>query len=480
MTSRADLENYAIFLQKMAHMIVSTPTMKRATLSKLVGEAGLFDRDLTTVLSVLYAHDNLSGEGVPDADKPITLIKALQELLSNSGFYFPSLSRRMRHIETATNGSFSNPSSEYGGGEADALDRPLRAIGEKLHEIRMYGLQSGDEKKKKSTEKEGAHAFNLLDKLIGTIKAMETEGSGYNVSDSHSRATSGRTDFLDARYDELSGKINDQVGTSSSGEKIELFHLNVPSMHKELGLKSYAVSEASYSLITEVTTVLFGEDYKIPENFYPIKKLLPPPPLGSQSDSARDERQEEMWALRRISRRDSLGKRVVRVITLPFSPDQVDDNFPTLDLYSDDYIGPSVSRTVLESINAMRFSGYVDFDDKYRMMIMWATAGDDSKKGNRGGTYKDLLFHSLKDSKNSFTKAFGVEPTLTRTKRGAAYYWPKAINLGSLVDNFYTIVSLIKSINSSIAKKEEARKLTRSFNKEINDDELPGYMEESL
>tara|TARA_R100001079_G_scaffold97565_1_gene61177 strand:- start:4008 stop:5483 length:1476 start_codon:yes stop_codon:yes gene_type:complete len=486
-----ETESYSIHLQKVAHMVLSSPDIKVATLSKLVGEAGLFDRELASILTVLYSHNNLSGRGMPEASKPIVLLKRIAEDLQDRGFYFPSFSRRLKHIESATNGSFERKEgSQYGGGESQALDRPLRSLREKLYEVRLHDAgHAKDEGGKDITKRTGEETLSMVEKLIGAIKTLETEGSPYGVSDSSDRANSRRNEFLDKRFDEFGQKLNFSVGSTAEGQKIEMYHLH-PVHTEDFGERTYAISEDNYALLVSVMRKAVP-DWSPSESYAYVDNIIPPiypskdrgrsieSPDRSTQKQREQEAQKERDLLTSISQKGEYDQSVVRTIRLPFAPDQIDDNFPSLELDSDTYIGQNVSKVVVESINRMRFSGFVDFDQDYRMMIMWANAPSDDHKDVMGKTYRDLLEKVLKAYSSKFGDLLKVKPEVRKIKRGAALYFPKPISLHVLVKSFTPLQNLLNQTNASIENAEIARGLERSFNREINDDELPGHMENS-
>lgn len=486
MGAREKLEQHSIFLQKVAYALLTEENVRLGTIGKLVGDAGMFDRDMSTILTILFAHNNLAPS-VPDAEKPKTILEQIAKDLTSRGFYLPSFQRRWNHIEKVTNGSFQQPQpNQHGAGEAGALDRPLRRLREKMYEIRL----SDEAMRAKPSEgrpsdgpRLGLITTQSVEKLISSVKALETEGLSYNVRDSGERATKRQTEFLNARYDELSAKLNKSVGSTAEGQKIKILHLHPPAWKNEpdRGERWYAVAEDDFARLVEAVGKAVRGGFNPDSRFEYIDELIGEEPVETGTGRREDEWEAERAELAELEQPDPGGndRAVVRTVHLPFAPDQIDDNFPTLELHKDEYIGQNISRTIVENINRMRFSGFVDFDQNYRMMIMWANApdDDDAQRDELGTSYRDLLLKVLGHYKSKFGELLDMDPEVHRTNTGAALYFPKPASVAHLVRNFNELRNLINKVNEVIERQETDRGLSRAFNREINDQELPAYME---
>ena len=502
MGARERIEAHSIFLQKFAYRLLTDDDMRLATIGKMVGDQGIFDGDMTTILTLLFAHNNLNSPQIGSKEEqPATLLRKISKDLLARGFYLPSFRRRFNHILEVTGDKWRRDEpSAVGGGEAGSLDRPLRSLRQKMYELRLH--DSGRADNAPATSRTGEETTQLVEKLIMSVKRLETEGLPYRVKDSSERVNKKQTEFLNARYDELSTKINSSTGSTSEGDKIPLLYLHPQHMGEDTewfqqmgsGSNLYAVKEADFSrLIEAVATARKG--WKPENKFVYITDLIKAPPANAPPDLGRlpdaptterdpadlqDQHRAELDALEEFAQPKKVSPHpVVRVVNLPFAPDQIDDNFPTLELYDDAAVGPNMTRVTVENINRMRFAGFVDFDDKYRMMIMWANAPDDENKDVMDRTYRDLLVRVLGVHKHFYQDLVGMEPEVHKTKVGASYYFPAPVSVAHLVEVFMDLINLINRTNSSIEHQEVELKLERAFNREIDDEELPGYMEES-
>lgn len=497
MGARERIEQHSIFLQKFAYRLLTDDNIRLATIGKLVGDHGIFDRDMSTILTLLFAHNNLMSPQIGQkADQPVALLVRIYKDLEQRNFYLPSFRRRFNHIREITNESFIQEGpGAVGGGEAGSLDRPLRSLRQKMYETRLHDAGHAEDKQGTPfTKRTGEETTQLVEQLITTVKSLETEGLPYRVTDSGERASKQQTEFLNARYDELATKINTATGTTAEGEKIPLLYLHPQHLRDdpEWGERWYAVREEDFPHLTEaVATARKG--WRPEAKYVYVTDLVrepedTPPDLGRDPDAPATERhseerseqyQAELDTLGGFSQPGSAGKPVVRIVRLPFAPDQIDDTYPTIELADDQAVGPNMTLVTIENINRMRFAGFVDFDDKYRMMIMWANAPSDEKKSAMGRTYRDLLVKVLGVFKHQYEELVGMEPEVHKTKAGASYYFPKPVSVARLVKTFNELRNLINRTNDSIEHHEVGVGLERAFNREINDEELPSYMEES-
>lgn len=483
MGARERIEQHSIFLQKLAYRILSDDNIRLATIGKLVGDHGIFDRDMSSILMLLYAHDNLASPQVRNnEDQPYYLLYQIAKNLLSRNFYLPSFGRRFSHIEGITNSTFKRVDSNPVGGEAGSLDKPLRSLREKMYDIRLNAdghVTDGDNNN--LTTHTGEDTIKLVEKLILSIKSMDTEGLPYRSTNNSDRVNTDRTEFLDARYDELSTKFNKATGSTDEGSFIPLLHLHPVSKRKDPEWDDvwYAVKEEDFSpLVEAVKSARSGWE---PENSYVYpSELLGADPGEDAADAIKEAHKLESDTLAAFSQEGSTGDPVVRIIRLPFAPDQIDDDYPTLELAEDQHVGENITSVTLENINRMRFAGFVDFDNNYRMMIMWANAADDKDTDMMGRTYRDLLVRVLGVYKPKMADVLGMEPEVHRTKSGAAYYFPRPISISHVVESFNEVRNLIDKVNGTIEHQEVSLSLDRAFNRDISDDELPPHMEKSV
>lgn len=550
MTAKNLLEKRAIFLQRFAYEVLTNPSMRLATVANVVGDPTLFDRDLSTVLSILFTHNNLKSKDTPDtqwkinaAEQPIKLLEQIFQGLQVRGFQLPNFKRRYEWIKNSTSGTFVNDKPNFEGGEANALDKPLRRLYESFYELRMHDDgHVKDNLGRQLSRNTGAELTGLVENLISSVKKLETEGQAYNVGGDESRAGKQRTEFLDKRYDDVAALINRSIGTASEGPVIGLYHLHgdvvegeerwyivseqdlpalttaVQAARPEWDLEQNTkwefvtklLADASYQLtvvmpdeapLDEWKSLLSRLRIKLGPTFHAQikdnKVILSSPrkdyvekaadvlekKFSAQVGLLRGERsveqiQEEKDILMSLSQEGEDGNAVVRTIRLPFSPDQMDDAFPSAELKEDRYIGKSLSELSLELIRKSRFSGFVDFDDKYRMMILWANAPSDDQKDDEGQTFREHLLGLLKDHQKEFSSIMGQSPDVIKTKTGAAYYFARPASIPRVVKNRAALEKAIEAVNTDLSSMEQHTRIERGFNRNIEDDELPIGLEE--
>ena len=78
------------------------------------------------------------------------------------------------------------------------------------------------------------------------------------------------------------------------------------------------------------------------------------PPRSEKDDLGKSFFAMTTFLRKAIGELKESGHYSIRVVRLPFAPDQIDDTFPSIELKSDVYIGQNVSRTVLENISRTR------------------------------------------------------------------------------------------------------------------------------
>jgi hypothetical protein len=541
MLAKTLLEQRAIFLQKLAFEILTNPGMRLATVANLAGDPTLFDKDLSSIISILFAHDNLKSENVSAAEQPIKLLEQIYRDLEVRGFKLPNFKRRYEWIKNTTGDSFRNNKKNFEGGEARALDRPLRRLRESFYELRMHDDgHMKDNLGRVLTKHTGGELTGLVENLIASVKKLETEGQAYAVGSDDDRAGKGRTQFLDQRYDEVAALINKSVGTSAEGPIITIYHLHGEGIDGE---RWYAVPEDDFPGLTRAV-LSARPDWNADENSkweytstllsspssYQIKVVFPEGPdtwrsalnqlearngsqlkveyadnkvtltspfkeflekvvkaletrFKGQAGLMRGARSVEQFEaekelLEEIAQPSQEGGPIVRLVRLPFAPDQIDDAFPSVEIREDEYIGKHISRISLELIRKSRFSGFVEFDDKYRMMILWANAPSDDQKDADGASFREHLVEILKDHKNSFAGVLGQVPEVLKTKTGAALYFPKAASIPRIVKGRASIEKAIEAVNADIEAMEQHTRIERGFNRRIDEDELPVALEE--
>lgn len=537
MLAKTLLEQRAVFLQKLAYEILANPDMRLATIANLAGDPTLFDKDLSSILSILFAHDNLKSENVSAAEQPVKILEQIYRDLEIRGFKLPVFKRRYEWIRTSSGDSFKNNNRQFDGGEVLALDKPLRRLRERFYELRMHDDgHVKDNVGRVLTKNTGAELTALVENLIVSVKKLETEGETYAVGGDESRAGKGRNEFLDNRYDEVATLLNKSVGTSAEGPIITLYHLRWKSLDSDLW---YAIREKDLPGLTRAV-LSARPDWVLDQNskYEYLDSLLDTPspyqisvtfPEGTaakwqailaaiesktggllkyttEGDKASltcqrkdtlesvvsflekkhgaspglmrglrgtEQFEAEKKILTELSVQSTDNKPIVRMVKLPFTPDQMDDAFPSVEIREDEYIGKHISKISLELIRKSRFSGFVEFDDNYRMMILWANAPSDDQKDAEGNTFRDHLVDILKDHKQTFARLLGQVPEVVRTKTGAAYYFPQSASIPRVVKGRAGIEKAIEAVNTDLEAMEQHTRIERGFNRSIDDDELP-------
>jgi len=549
MSARVLLEKRAIFLQKLAYEVLTNPKVRLSALENVVGDPSLFDRDMSTLVSILYSHNNLVSESLPVTENPVHLLDQLRSGLESRGFKLPSFRKRYDWVKNTSGGSFENNDPGFSGGEAQALDKPLRRLREKMYELRLHDSEHiRDNLGRVVTQHTGAELVRLVEDLISAVKKTATEGAHYEVGNDEARAGTQQTEFLNKRYDEVASLFNRSTGTAAEGPRISLYHLHSPSVDGE---RWYALAESDVpALVRAVTGV--RPDWKMEDNTkyeYPANILTTPESYqinlvfdesnvgggtpgtwthvlkriqekthgvvsgsleGSKATLISTDRKKleraaqrleelfqaqaglvrvgrgaeqyeaEQAALESVSQPGENDTSIVRLVRLPFAPDQIDDAFPSVELKEDEFIGKHIARLTLELIRKSRFSGFVEFDDKYRMIILWANAPGDDQQDENGVSFRDHLVMILSSKKSSFAAAMGQTPEVMKTKTGAALYFPKPASLPRVIKARSDIEKAIENVNSLIDKMEQRVSLSRSFNRSIDDDELPTTLEEAV
>lgn len=549
MSAKILLEQRAIFLQKLAYAVLTNPDMRLATVANLVGDPTLFDKDLSSILSILFAHDNLKSENVTAAEQPIKFLEQIYQDLEIWGFKLPLFKKRYEWVKSTTGGSFKNENRQFEGGDTRALDKPLRRLRESFYELRLHDDgHIRDNVGRALTKNTGAELTALVENLITSVKKLETEGRAYSVGSDEGRAGKGRTEFLDQRYDEIAALLNKSVGTAAEGPVVTVYHVHSEAMDSE---RWYAVPEKDLPGLTRAvlsarpdwdadqnTKYEYVSSILASPSTYQIKVVFPEASVavgspflwrealtnvekktGGQVKTELDDRkatltstrkdlldkvvaalekrfdakpglmrgnksgaqfEQEEKLLNEISQPSAAGGPIVRLVRLPFTPDQIDDAFPSVEVVEDEYIGKHLSVISLELIRKTRFSGFVEFDDKYRMMILWANAPSDDQKDAEGQTFREHLIAILKDHKDNFASLLGQAPEVIKTKTGAAFYFPKPASIPRIVKGRTGIEKAIEAVNVDIEAMEQHTRIERGFNKRIDDDELPVALDEAV
>jgi hypothetical protein len=206
--------------------------------------------------------------------------------------------------------------------------------------------------------------------------------------------------------------------------------------------------------------------------------------LGSLDASGSKEEKETLRSLSPLTavldevvrpdakeREKLLSDAEVLTVRLPFTPNQLDDAFPSVEIKEEGIVGRNLFKFVLELINKTRFSGFVEFDDSYRLMILWANAPADDPQ-DQDGTFRDHLVKILHSHLNEFTTIVRQKPVVSKIKTGAALYFPTPISIREVHKGTEEIVKLINKINASLADMEQHTGDNSVFNRSIDNDEL--------
>lgn len=185
----------------------------------------------------------------------------------------------------------------------------------------------------------------------------------------------------------------------------------------------------------------------------------------------------EQNALNGMSQPSKDGGPIVQLVRLPFAPDQMDDAFPSADIREDEYIGKHLSKLSLELVRKSRFSGFVEFDDQYRMLILWANAPSDTQTDPEGQTFRQHLVQILKDHQKTFATILGQTPEVMKTKTGAAFYFPKPASIPRVLKSRSEVEKAIESVNEDLAAMEQHTRVERGFNRTLQQDEVPMGLE---
>lgn len=194
-----------------------------------------------------------------------------------------------------------------------------------------------------------------------------------------------------------------------------------------------------------------------------------------------DDKKEEAEALKGISTpsvvqtpEGNLTEARIQLVRLPFGIQDL-DSIDALNVTSDHWIGKSLARVDLELVQKTRFSGFVDFDSNYRMMILWANAPNNSEKEE----FKSMLMNLLGQHRDKLGVMLKQQPDLIEIPSGAAFYFPKQMSLYTVVKRIRQLVSEIEKINEELSRREKEVDVSRGFNRHIDDSELPVLSEVS-
>lgn len=544
MSARLQLEKRAMLLQRLAYKVLTSPKLRLASLERFVGDSSL-DKDMSTVLSVLFAGDSLVGEGTSVTSTPIHFLDQLRNGLESRGIRLPSFRRRFDWVKDTSGGTFTNNEADpTARDDIRALDKPLRRIQEKLYELRLHDAEHiRDNRGRVTTTHRGAELVALMESLISSVKKMSV--SKVPEAPIGIRTDTQKAEFLNKRYDEVAALLNSSTGTTAAGPTLSLLHVTKTK-------NWYAVAESDVPQL-EAAVVGVRPDWKLDDNTkyeYPSNLLDEPEPaqisvtfdpentqvnnntrafwsrelkrlelvsgggiktslednvatltstnthaIAQQAEllehtfgatagllrggAGAERRNAELEALEGVSQPGSEGTDVVRLVQLPFTPDQIDDAFPSVEIRDERFIGKNLSRVTLELISKARFSGFVEFDDKYRMIILWANAPGDDQTDENGATFSDHLRTILSSRKSKFAAILGQSPEVMKTKTGAALYFPRPASLPHVIKNRGELEEAIADVNSLVDKMEQRSSLSRTFNRSISDDELPMPLEET-
>tara|TARA_R100000656_G_scaffold104176_1_gene76064 strand:- start:95757 stop:97355 length:1599 start_codon:yes stop_codon:yes gene_type:complete len=523
------LEEQAIELQKLAHRVMTDPTLKVAEVPPGVS-ATVFDRVMSTIFSVMYSH------GVLGSDQGKNILKGLWAVattLEHNGYLLPSFIRRFEKVNSVTNGTFELPERAHPRApNPGALDQPLRTLLDKIHEVDAIVVDSP-----KGTP---LKLDNVVNGIIRAVKSIELDGQNYHVdTESTHRPSPHQSEFMDAQYDKLSAFVNQHAGTSDAQESVTLYHLSKSILDFNFEMDSadthyYAVSPVDAAIAWNLLRKVTKDDpsefnagldiFEKPRGRYTV--LIPKTKAeearrilrrvtehskgavqtdylatGSRavlvsSDNAKLEAYHDKFVqilgVEPGQRTDKSGwdeiekmfndlsddGKTIPVIKTTIPPGHLSgQHLPTLEFSEQKMLTPDIYQVTVNEVSQDRFSGFLDFDQHYRPMIIWANAPTDRHKDKDGTTLKDTIVNILENEKAALEGVLGIESDIHRTNTGAALYFHKPLSFRAAAQKKSEIIAWIKQVNDLLKAWETTSGVGRTFNRSISDNDLPSVMD---
>jgi len=176
-----------------------------------------------------------------------------------------------------------------------------------------------------------------------------------------------------------------------------------------------------------------------------------------------------------LLRKSADRKGYVSIVRVPWSLEEAEKDGLPLASVSQKETDSILSHAIISPVTDTQFAGFVDFDQDYRMMILWAHV-ESGQVGTEGKSYVQHTIDILRRNRPALTKIMGGNPPLVqRTKGGARYAFEEAFSLRAVAARRSELVDFINKLNGELNDTATATRIVREPPSSLSDEDF-GFM----
>jgi len=150
-----------------------------------------------------------------------------------------------------------------------------------------------------------------------------------------------------------------------------------------------------------------------------------------------------------------------------------DEGSPVASFSVDKKVPGMLTKMMVTPVQSTQFSGFVDFDQDYRMMIIWSHHVEGEEvKGENGTTFTKELLRILRANSSDLERLMGAPPLLREVRKGAMYTFSTPFSIYGVAKKKNDLVAFITKVNKQIEDASHKSRLTRGIKNRIEDEDL--------
>ena len=168
----------------------------------------------------------------------------------------------------------------------------------------------------------------------------------------------------------------------------------------------------------------------------------------------------------------------VSIVKVPWNLEEAEEDGLPLASVSIQDTDSMFTNAIISPMTSTQFSGFLDFDQDYRMMILWAHR-DSGQQSPAGRSYAQHAMDILRRNRKKLAEIMeGSSPLVQRTKGGARYAFEEPFSARAVASRMDKLVDAIDQINRELRSMEQGTRMVREPPSSLADEDF-GFMHES-
>jgi len=173
------------------------------------------------------------------------------------------------------------------------------------------------------------------------------------------------------------------------------------------------------------------------------------------------------------ARKSSDGNMMSLVRLPPGMMMEEEEGSPIASFSVDRKVPNMMTKVMVTPVQSTQFSGFVDFDQDYHMMIIWSHHVEGEEvKGENDTTFTKELLRILRANSSDLERLMGAAPLLKEVRKGAMYTFGIPFSVYSVSEKKNGLVAFITKVNKQIEDASHKSRLTRGIKNRIEDEDL--------